>query len=254
MSSVSFSQLLPAVSWQNFALTFLGLYAIIVIRYFGIAGLFYWLLWKRPHNFTQLRDVAPDYKIIRSEISWSVVTSIIFALPGAYMIEAWKLGGTLLYAEPQKYGFVYMLFSLFLLMFLHDTYFYWTHRWMHRPKVFKIFHRVHHQSLNPTPWAAFSFHPSEGVIEALILPLLVFIIPVQVGVFLFALLAMTFFSVVNHTGYEIYPKSWMRGIWSKEMITPTHHNLHHKNFKANFGLYFRFWDRLMKTDVWPEQK
>ncbi|MHA4894836.1 sterol desaturase family protein [Pedobacter sp. PWIIR3] len=32
------------------------------------------------------------------------------------------------------------------------------------------------------------------------------------------------------------------------MNTSIHHNLHHSKFKGNYGLYFRFWDRLMGTE------
>ena len=244
------STLFPAVPLTDFLVTCVGLYFIIVIRYFIIAGLFYWALWKRKTQHVKLATKDPSPRLVRSEIGWSLLTSIIFTIPGAYMIEAWKHGGSLIYEDPNQYGWPYMLFSLFLLLFLHDTYFYWTHRWMHRPKVFKIFHKVHHQSLNPTPWAAFSFHPTEGFVEAIIIPLLVFVFPVHIGVLLFALTAMTFFGVVNHCGFEIYPKSWMKGYFAKIMITPTHHNLHHKKFDHNFGLYFRFWDQLMGTDKW----
>ncbi|MEO0851836.1 MAG: fatty acid hydroxylase family protein, partial [Pseudomonadota bacterium] len=28
----------------------------------------------------------------------------------------------------------------------------------------------------------------------------------------------------------------------------SHHNVHHRDYNANYGLYFRFWDQLMGTD------
>ena len=28
-----------------------------------------------------------------------------------------------------------------------------------------------------------------------------------------------------------------------------HHDLHHKHFSCNYALYFRFWDKLMGTDI-----
>ncbi len=243
----------PAVEFQNFLITSLGLYAMIVFRYFIICGIFYYLLWMRKNNFLKLQKDRPDPKIVRSEIRWSLITSVLFTLPGAYMIEAFKVGGTQIYLDPAKYGYFYLMASVFLFMFIHDTYFYWTHVWMHKnPKRFRLLHKVHHQSLNPTPWAAFSFHPYEGLIEAIIIPLLVFVMPIHIGVLAFLLLAMTFFSVVNHSGFEIYPKSWMRSIWGRWMISPTHHNLHHKKFDCNYALYFRFWDKWMGTDLMPD--
>jgi sterol desaturase/sphingolipid hydroxylase (fatty acid hydroxylase superfamily) len=132
---------------------------------------------------------------------------------------------------------------------MHDTYFYWTHRWLHLPSIYRRFHKVHHESINPTPWTSFSFDPVESMMTAIIIPILVFIIPIHISMLILLLTLMTIFGVVNHTGYEVYPRSWMRGFWSQNWITPTHHTLHHHKFNCNYGLYFRFWDQLMNTDV-----
>ena len=40
-----------------------------------------------------------------------------------------------------------------------------------------------------------------------------------------------------------FHKTWI-GRW---VITSVSHNLHHKRFTGNFGLYFLFWDRAMGT-------
>src|SRR3546814_1568014 len=52
--------------------------------------------------------------------------------------------------------------SVLLYLLIHDTWFYWTHRWMHRPALFRRCHAVHHQSRPPTAWTAMSFHPWES--------------------------------------------------------------------------------------------
>ena len=64
-----------------------------------------------------------------------------------------------------KHGFSYFIFSTFLLMMIHDIYFYLTHRAMHNKKIYSVIHSIHHKSNNPTPWAAFSFHPIEAIIQ-----------------------------------------------------------------------------------------
>ena len=58
---------------------------------------------------------------------------------------------------------------------------------------------------------------------------------------------MTFSSVINHLDIEIYPKN-PNNILTKWVIGATHHSLHHKQFKYNFGLYFTFWDKIEKTE------
>jgi sterol desaturase/sphingolipid hydroxylase (fatty acid hydroxylase superfamily) len=237
---------------QSFLITFCALFVIIAARYFAVAGLFYWLLWGRdPQHVLAMRlsKVPPSRGDMLHEIKWSLISSLIFAFPGAIVIEAWKAGGTALYGDIGKFGLWYVPVSVLVYLFLHDTYFYWTHRIMHHPKLFARMHRTHHMSRNPTPWAAFSFHPWESALGAVFLPAVVFFVPLHVGAALFILVLMTVASVLNHTGWEIFPKSWMRGPLGQHVITAMHHDLHHHNYKVNFGLYFRFWDKLMGTDV-----
>src|SRR3546814_3982259 len=74
--------------------------------------------------------------------------------------------------------------SIVLYLVLHDGWFYWTHRLLHRPRLFRIAHAVHHASRPPTAWAAMSFHPWESVTGAIVIPLLVFVIPIHVSALL----------------------------------------------------------------------
>ncbi len=56
------------------------------------------------------------------------------------------------------------------------------------------------------------------------------------------------FNVFGHCGYEIFPHGFLRTRFGRFLNTPTHHAMHHENFRANFGLYFNVWDRLMGTN------
>lgn len=232
--------------------TFLGLTVIIAFRYVLISGLFYWLLWKRPPERVRaikLMQGQPGPGSVRREIGWSMLSSVIYAAPAAVVFELWRAGGTAVYTDPHALPLWYVPVSVLLYLFLHDTYFYWTHRVMHHPPLFRRIHRVHHESRPPTPWAAFSFHPWESVIGAVFLPLLALILPIHVGAVLFILTLMTIAAVLNHSGWEILPRWWLAGLPGRTLITAAHHDLHHRNPNVNFGLYFRFWDRLMGTDT-----
>jgi uncharacterized protein (DUF2147 family) len=122
------------------------------------------------------------------------------------------------------------------------------HRAVHHPALFKHIHLLHHKSVNPSPWTSYSFHLFEGILEAMIAPIILLLIPMHP----LALLLFTFagfaINVYGHLGYEIAPK-WLRhSFLFKIMNTSIHHNMHHSKFKGNYGLYFRIWDRLMKTE------
>lgn len=232
-------------------ISFLGLFFIITIRYLGFAGAFYWVLYRCGKNRFlkyKINKSFPSKKVIRTEVYYSILACLFFALSGVILLEAWRAGLTQIYLDPAEFGYLYLFLSVFLLMFLHDTYFYWLHRAIHHPKLFKRFHRVHHLSVNPTPWAAFSFNLGESFLEAIILPVLVLIVPVNIGALGFFLMLMTFFGTINHCGYEFYSKKFAQSFIWKWWISPTHHYMHHERLKTNFGLYFTFWDRLMGTE------
>lgn len=143
---------------------------------------------------------------IRAEIGWSLASSAIYGIPAGVVAWGWQAHGwTLIYTDPLARPLWWMPLSLLLYLFLHDTWFYWTHRWMHRPKVFRAMHAVHHASKPPTAWAAMSFHPLEGVTGAVVVPALVFVVPIHVGMLALVLTIMTVMGIANHMGWEMFP-------------------------------------------------
>jgi sterol desaturase/sphingolipid hydroxylase (fatty acid hydroxylase superfamily) len=154
---------------------------------------------------------------------------------------------TTFYTNIQKYGRLYFFLAFPLMFLIHDTYFYWTHRIMHHRKLFKAFHLVHHQSVNPSPWAAYSFHPLEAIVEAGVFVVFLFTIPVHKLHLFFFFFFMIVYNVYGHLGYELYPNNFNKNWFGKWINTSVSHNQHHQYFKGNYGLYFTMWDRLMGT-------
>lgn len=141
-----------------------------------------------------------------------------------------------------------MFFLVLVSILIHDFYFYLTHRMMHHKLIFKYVHKVHHNSTDPSTWAAFAFHPFEAVIEASIVLILVFIMPIHpLAIFSF-LVYMTLMNVIGHLGFELFPKNTVTNPILKWSNTSTHHNMHHRYFNSNFGLYFNIWDKVFKTN------
>ncbi|MDE1468211.1 sterol desaturase family protein [Aurantiacibacter sp. D1-12] len=217
---------------------------IVALRYLLASGIFAWATQKmRPGLYKGMRPQ------IRQEIRWSLLSAAIYGVPAGVIAWGWNNHGwTQIYSSVSDYPLWYWPLSIFLYLFAHDTWFYWTHRLMHRPKWFRIAHAVHHASRPPTAWAAMSFHPVEALTGAIVIPLLVFAIPIHVGALALVLTIMTVMGVTNHMGWEVFP-CWLvhsrAGYW---LITASHHQRHHDEYRCNFGLYFRFWDHLCKTD------
>jgi sterol desaturase/sphingolipid hydroxylase (fatty acid hydroxylase superfamily) len=49
-------------------------------------------------------------------------------------------------------------------------------------------------------------------------------------------------------GWELFPRFVHSGPLGGWLITARHHQRHHHDYRCNYGLYFRFWDRLCGTD------
>jgi sterol desaturase/sphingolipid hydroxylase (fatty acid hydroxylase superfamily) len=172
----------------------------------------------------------------------------IFAAIGTLIISLHEYTRGGLYSDTSDFGIIYTVFSLAVMMLLHDTYFYWAHRLMHLPALYNRIHRIHHLSLNPSPWAAFSFHPFESLIEASVLPIIIVVMPVHMYVVIIFLVIMTGMNVLGHLGYELYPSGFTTHPFWRWFNTSTHHNMHHRFLNCNYGLYFNWWDRLLETN------
>ena len=226
------------------------LFAVDALRYAipaSIAFGVFWL-WKwdaLAHRRIQRR--RPSRNAFHREIRYSISTAVIFATVGLVTSQLERAGYLRVYHSVDDYGWPYWAASIALAIVAHDTYFYWTHRAMHHPRLFPLVHRVHHLSTSPSPWAAYAFAPLEAVTAASIVPLVLFVIPMHESALFVFLVYMIVMNVVGHLGIELYPRGFARSRWTRWYSTSTHHNLHHRDFHGNYGLYFTWWDRVMGT-------
>lgn len=228
---------------------------IIAARYLVMSGLAFWLLWQRGGEklrATRLNRERPMRGVIMQEIRLSLLSSAVYAAPAAIAMVVWLNGGTQIYTDWNAYGGVpYLLLSFFIYLIVQDTFYYWAHRLMHHPRLFRWMHAGHHKSRQPTPFASFAFDPAEALLTAWVLPALVFVVPIHIGLVIALLTLMTVTAIMNHSGWEMLPARFVHGRIGRHLISATHHSYHHLRFDKNYGLYFRFWDRLMGTDQMP---
>lgn len=218
--------------------------AIVAVRYLISSGLF--AAWTARRFPGRLRG---QRRQVMREIGWSLASAAIYGIPAGVVAWGWQAQGwTQIYTRASDYPLWWMPLSLLVYLLLHDSWFYWTHRLMHRPWWFKRMHAVHHDSRPPTAWAAMSFHPWEALTGAIVIPALVFLIPIHAAMLGLVLAIMTIMGVTNHMGWEMFPNRLVHGWLGKWLITASHHELHHQKYRCNYGLYFRIWDHLCQTD------
>lgn len=231
--------------WVPIILSAIAMSLIIAVRYLLTSGAFAWATRLRHPGLYNGMSVQ-----IKREIFSSLASAAIYGVPAGIVAWGWQnLGWTQIYSDIAAFPLWYLPLSVLLYLLAHDTWFYWTHRLMHRPYWFKLAHAVHHDSRPPTAWAAMSFHPIEAVTGAIVIPVLVFLIPIHIAALGCVLAIMTIMGITNHMGWELFPRWIVQGRFGHGLITATHHQRHHDVYRGNYGLYFRFWDHLCSTDL-----
>lgn len=207
---------------------------------------FWWWKWDAlAHRRIQPR--RPSRRAFKREILYSISTTLIFAGVGWGVWQLEARGIVEMYEHVDTYGWLYWFASIAFAIVIHDAYFYVTHRAMHHPLLFRTVHRVHHLSTTPSPWAAYAFGPIEAFIAALVVPLILLVMPMHRFALFTFLVYMIVMNVIGHLGIELYPRWFAKSRWTRWLSTSTHHNLHHRDFEGNYGLYFTWWDRLCGT-------
>ena len=220
-------------------------------RYYVLAGVAFIIFysWLRPRIAIKKIQVRfPATTDYQREILYSSFTILLFALIPLFLVYNPAVKPyTQLYRNIADKGWGYY-FALYPVLFvIHDTYFYWIHRLMHHPRLFRIFHLVHHRSTNPSPWAAYAFHPLEAVFELGIFVLFLFLFPIHKTHFIIFFLLSIIYNIYGHLGWELYPRGFHKTLIGKWINTSVCHNQHHQYFTGNYGLYFLWWDRWMGT-------
>lgn len=193
------------------------------------------------------KQAFQNAQLIR-ELSWSLVTIVIFAgLAAVAIATRGMIGPPGLYTDIDQHGWLWFALSVPIALLLHDAYFYWTHRLLHHPRVMSLWHAVHHKSHNPSPLAALAFHPVEALVNAMGVIVIFTVLPMHIAALAaFGVLSFAF-NVLGHLGYELYPQWLMTSAAGRWLNSATSHNLHHRAYKYQFGLYTLIWDRLCGT-------
>jgi len=131
----------------------------------------------------------------------------------------------------------------FILLFLLTPiwisfHFYWVHRWLHWPPLYRLAHALHHRNTNVGPWSGLSMHPVEHVIFFSSI-LIHFILPSSPVHILFHMQHQSLTAATSHTGYEA-----MLIKDKKHLALGTfHHQMHHRYFDCNYGNLEMPWDK-----------
>ncbi|MCP4810314.1 MAG: sterol desaturase family protein [Proteobacteria bacterium] len=183
---------------------------------------------------------APPEQLARSGVMNQPFVQIGFALVlGAAVYPTWSLmGGSM---ESEWPGLLTLGWQLLVCILGQDTIFYWSHRFLHHKKLFRLIHRKHHGFRHCRPYMATYAHTVEDLANVIAF----FAPPVLLGaswqVFAIWIAIRTWETYEAHSGYGF------TAIASRH----AYHHLHAT--KGCLGSFWGVWDRIMGTDAnWRE--
>ena len=161
---------------------------------------------------------------------WSLVSGSLF-ITFYEVLALWFYSNQYFSHVNWNDNFIYCIILLLLLPLYKDAHFYFGHRFLHTPILYKYVHFIHHKNINPGPWSGLAMHPIEHFIYFSFF-IIFFIFPSHpfhfyflFGIFLLAP------AVHGHSGYEKLMVNKKNGVGTGGHA----HYLHHKYFECNYG-------------------
>ncbi|XP_055935940.1 fatty acid hydroxylase domain-containing protein 2-like isoform X2 [Argiope bruennichi] len=168
------------------------------------------------------RFTEDTFRVVAAQVLFNQTVISIPVICSCFLIRnyiGYNMGMTL----PKPHVFI---FDIVAQISAEEVFFYYSHRFLHHPLLYKRFHKKHHEWIIPIGMSAIYCHPVEQVL-ANVLP--TYMGSILAGTHVTSLWAwLTFataYGVIVHSGYHL-------------PLTPTpefHHN-HHLKFNENFGI------------------
>ncbi|WP_239058426.1 sterol desaturase family protein [Aliiroseovarius sp. PrR006] len=226
-------------------------WAVNLLLLIVIAGGLHWYFYMRRGQGKKLkfdrRDMATGNRLwsfsdqVHDNMFWSL-TSGVTQLSAFQALTMWLMANeyipTLTFAEHP----IWFVLGLILLPIWSAFHFYWVHRLLHAPILYKHVHSLHHRNVNVGPWSGFSMHPAEHLLYLTSL-LIHWVVPTHPIHLYFHVIYLGPGAAMTHTGYEDLLIKDKRRL----ALGTFYHQLHHRYYECNYGNQEMPWDRWFGT-------
>ena len=239
----------PLVHFQTFSLSWFG---VILGRNIVLALLVYgswhiWLyIWRKQGTSFKYNQNWPEKTAERFTFNNQTYDNIFWTLASGVPIWTcyevlllWSCANGYITMITPSENPVMFIALFFLVPFVHEVGFYFAHRFLHFPWLFRIAHYLHHRNNNPGPWSGLSMHPIEHIIyfsSALIF----FIVPAHPIHIINLLSRLGLAPAQGHTGFDRVATGENASVDTSYYA----HYLHHKYFEVNYA------DGMVPLDKW----
>jgi len=216
-----------------------------------IAGGLHWYFYIRQSQAKRLkfdhRDQARNNRLwkfsdqVRDNMFWSL-TSGVAQLTAFQVFTMWMMANGYAPTISFEENPVWFVVALILIPIWSAFHFYWIHRLLHVPFLYKHFHSLHHRNINIGPWSGVSMHPVEHLLYFSTL-MIHWIVPSHPVHLIFHVIYEGPGAAMSHTGYEELLVKDKRRL----VLGTFYHQLHHRYYECNYGNQEMPWDRWFGT-------
>ena len=222
-----------------------------IILMFIVAGGLHWYFHSGKKQKDELKFDARDVPLkgrtytfgnqLYDNMFWTLASGVtLWTVYEAVMF--WGMANGYVPILPWAENPIWFVALLILTPIWISFHFYWIHRWLHWPPLYKIAHSLHHRNTNVGPWSGLSMHPIETVLffSSVLIHWVIASHPIHI---LFHMQHQALTAATSHTGFE--------GLLVKDenrlALGRFHHQMHHRYFECNYGNLEMPWDKLFKT-------
>ena len=226
-------------------------WAVNLALMIAVAGGLHWWFYMRRGQGKALkfdhRDQARSNALwnfsdqIHDNMFWSLGSGVaILTAFQALIMWAMANGWSPVIAPLKSPGWFFA--GLVLLPIWSAFHFYWVHRLLHAPFLYRRVHSLHHRNVNVGPWSGLSMHPVEHLLYASSL-LIHLVWPSDPILVIFHVIYLGPGAAMTHTGYEDLLLRDKRRL----ALGTFYHQLHHRYYECNYGNQEMPWDRWFGT-------
>jgi sterol desaturase/sphingolipid hydroxylase (fatty acid hydroxylase superfamily) len=134
---------------------------------------------------------------------------------------------------------IWSIALLFLTPLWISFHFYWVHRLLHWPPIYRIAHSLHHRNTNVGPWSGLSMHPIEHLLffSSILIHWVIAAHPIHI---LFHMQHQALTAVTSHAGFDALLVKDKNAL----SLGNFHHQMHHRYFECNYGNLEVPWDKM----------
>ncbi len=227
------------------------IWAVNMVMMTVITGGLHWYFYMRKGQGTTLKfDKRPQAKNnklwsfsnqVHDNMFWTLGSGMA-QLTAFQAVTMWLMANG--YAPTISFASnpVWFILALILIPIWSAFHFYWAHRSLHVPFVYKHVHALHHRNVNIGPWSGNSMHPIEHFLyfTTLCIHWVVASHPIHL---IFHVIYQGPGASMTHTGYEDLLVKDKRRL----ALGTFYHQLHHRYYECNYGNQEMPWDRWFGT-------